>query len=291
VSFERRRTPAFNLSTPRLPSLELLKGPLARAAIVTLATFIVGYFVAANWLFPAAEDPTDATFVELPDLVGSEQSVGEARLGELGLASMVSTTLHHADLVSGTIVAQSPLPGQVARPGDTVRIVLSSGPEARVVPELTGLAGPEAARLLRGLGFEVQISRRREPGAAAGALETDPPAGTRVYMPAEVELVVSEGAPIVDVPDLLGRHMNDVGGILEEADLQLGAIRFRVVAPEAPGRVISQSPAPGSALRGGGFVTVVVAGQPPDSMAADIADEAIPPLSADTSGVVSGGAR
>ena len=164
-------------------------------------------------------------------------------------------------------------------------MALSSGPAARIVPELGGLGGPEAARLLRALGFDVEITQRRQAGAGAGVIETDPPAGTRLYVPADVVLVVSEGTPIVRVPDLLGRHMDDIAMLLEEAELQMGAIRFQPGAPEAPGRVVSQSPASGSSLRGGGFVTVVVAGSPPDSMAADIADDDIPPPSSDTSRV------
>lgn len=273
----------------RLPSPDRLKGPFVRAAGVTLVTFVIGYFLAATWLFPAADDPTDTTFVEVPDLEGLPQRDAAARLDGLGLASVVAASIHHPDLQSEAVVAQSPLPGQVARPGDTVRVTLSSGPEARIVPDLAGLAGPEAARLLRVLGFEVEMTERREPGAGAGVIETVPAAGTRLYVPADVQLVVSEGAPIVDVPDLGGRHVDDVAEVLDEARLQLGAIRYQVEAPQAPGRVVSQSPAAGSALRGGGFVSIVVAGTPPDSMAADIAEDEIPSSPRDTLSAPSGG--
>jgi len=249
---------------------------------VTLGMFLMGYLMSANWLFPAAADPTDAAFVDIPDLGGLSQADAERQLAALGLPATVAASLHHTDLVSGSVVGQSPLPGQVARPGDTIRMTLSSGPEARVVPELAGLSGPEAARLLRALGFDVEIEERREPGAGAGVIETLPAAGTRLYVPADVRLVVSEGAPIVDVPDLGGRHVDDVTEVLEETQLQLGAIRYQIDAPQAPGRVVSQSPAAGSALRGGGFVSVVVAGAPPDSLTADLAEDDLPPLPADT---------
>ena len=288
MSFERRARPVISLPRPRLPSARALKGPVGLGVAVTIAMFFARYALAATVLFPAAEDPTDATFVDIPDLGGVSQAEAESRLAEVGLPSAVSARLHHPRLASGTVVAQHPLPGQVSRPGDTVRIALSSGPEARVVPELVGLAGPEAARLLRALGFTVEIEARREPGAGAGVIETRPAAGTRLYVPADVQLVVSEGAPIVDVPDLSGRHVDDLTEALEEAQLQLGAIRYQVDAPQAPGRVVSQSPAAGSALRGGGFVSVVVAGTPPDSMAADIADEDLPPLPGDTLSVPAG---
>ncbi len=67
--------------------------------------------------------------------------------------------------------------------------------------------------------------------------------------------------------------MDDVEGLLEDARLRLGAIRYQVDAPEGPGRVVSQSPVPGSSLRGDGLVSIVVAGAPPDSVNADITDD------------------
>jgi len=284
MSFERRPG-ARRAGHPSLPRLRLpgglLRHPVARGAAVTLATFLTGYFVAASWLFPAGEDPTDATFVDVPDLEGLAEADAGQRLSDLGLTLQVATRIHDDELASGAVLAQSPLPGQVARPGDTVAVTLSRGPASRLVPELEGISAVEAARLLRTLGFEVEIVERRE-GGPAGVIESRPEAGTRLHVPAKVELVVGEGAPIVDVPDLRGRHVDDIAPILEEGQLQMGAIRYRVDAPEAPGRVVSQSPAAGSVLRAGGFVSIVVAGTPPDSMAADIADEDIPPLPRDT---------
>jgi len=257
------------LPSLRLPSRDAFRGPWARAAGLTLGMFVAGYFVAATFLFPAAPNLTDATLVTLPDLEGLSEGDARTRLAELGLETAVISRINHPDLTSGDVLAQSPLPGQVARPGDTVRVMLSAGPESRIIPELGGIAGPEAARLLRGMGFDVAIVQRREVGGRAGVIESTPPAGTRSRLPAKVELVVSEGAPIVDVPDLVGRHVDDVSSILEEGELKLGAIRYQVDAEEAPGRVVSQSPAAGSALRGGGFVSLVVAGTPPDSVVAD----------------------
>ena len=115
MSFERRRT-ASPLPRLTLPSSRLLKGPVGKGIAVTAGTFLLGYLLAARWLFPATEDPTDATFVDIPDLSGMQEGEGAERVGELGLVMSVAFGLHHPTLLSGTIVAQAPLPGQVARP-------------------------------------------------------------------------------------------------------------------------------------------------------------------------------
>ena len=79
-------------------------------------------------------------------------------------------------------------------------------------------------------------------------------------MPAEVTLVVSEGRPVVQIPDLVGRHVDDAGGTLSGAGLQLGAITYDPQAPEAPGRIVGQYPPAGYSLREGDVVEVRVAG-------------------------------
>lgn len=282
MSYRRRRGlgrgPGGGDGAPPSLDAETLRRVLgtraARALGVTLATFLAGYFVAATWLFPAAEDPTDTRLVEVPDLIGSDEEAALERLGELGLGGVVGSRLEDPDAPAGRVLAQDPLADQPTRPGDTVTLAVSAGPPTRAVPELEGLAAAQAAELLRGMGFDVEV-RREEAGGRGGVLGSRPEAGARLTLPATVELRVAEGARIVEVPDLRGRHVDDVEGILEGAGLRLGALRYRPDASEAPGRVSSQSPPAGFSVRGGSFVTVVVAGDPPDDEADIARDEPI----------------
>ena len=243
-----------------------------RLTVVFAALFGVGYLYAAMRLFPAAEDPTDVDFTDIPDLTGVSLAEAGARLSALGLVSTEQGSLHHGEIPTGAVVAQRPLPGQFARAGDTIVLTTSAGIETRRVPDLAGLPSGEAATLLTRLGFEIDIEETDE--SAVGAIRTEPAAGTSLPLPARVRLFVSRGRAIVAVPDLQGRHVDDLELLLEEVDLRLGAVRYQVEAPEVQGRVIFQSPAPGSALRGDGFVSVIVAGTPPDSANADLPRDA-----------------
>ena len=247
---------------------------LVRAVLLFAAMFGIGYLFAAIRLFPAAEDPTDVDFTEVPDLTGVSLAAAGERLSALGLVSTDQGSLHHNAIPAGAVVAQRPLPGQLARAGDTVVLTASAGIETRRVPDLAGLASGEAATLLTRLGFDIEIEETDE-SAVAGALRTEPAAGTSLTLPARVRIFVSQGKPIVSVPDLQGRHVDDLELLLEEVDLRLGAVRYQVEAPEVQGRVIFQSPAPGSALRGEGLVSVIVAGTPPDPATADLTREGV----------------
>ncbi|WP_420461523.1 PASTA domain-containing protein [Candidatus Palauibacter sp.] len=235
-----------------------------RALLLTAVMCGLGYTAAARWLFPAAADPTDVDFTEVPDLTGTPLAEAERQLAALGFAALERGRLSHDGIAAGAVVAQTPLPGQTTQTGDTVFLTTSAGVETRVVPDLGGLPTADAATLLTRLGFEIDIEDV-EDTPAAGAIRTEPEAGARLTLPASVRLFVSRGRAIVTVPDLRGRHVDDLEALLKEVALRLGAVRYQADARDVQGRVVFQSPDPGSPLRGDGLVSVIVAGTPPDT--------------------------
>lgn len=236
------------------------RGRWARTGIVVLACFGVGYFLAATVLFPAPEEATPVEQVRVPEAVGQPLEAAVRRAAERGLELVATTAIDHPRAEAGVVVAQSPLAGQRAAVGDTVRVATSLGTRTARVPPLRGLSASQATTILERLGFTVRL--REVEAASPGVQETEPAAGTRLDLPAEVEVRVGEGSRVVAVPDLRGMHIDDVETLLEEAGLQLGSVRYDPDAAQAPGRVVGQSPPPGYSLRGGGFVSVEVAGRP-----------------------------
>ena len=89
MSFERRRARRLN---PGLAGLARGRG--ARALLVTGVMFLVGYTAAAEWLFPAADDPTDVDFTEVPELTGLSLADAERRLTELGFVAARRARIH-----------------------------------------------------------------------------------------------------------------------------------------------------------------------------------------------------
>jgi serine/threonine-protein kinase len=268
MSFERRR------HGPKLATVQwetIARSRWTIASVMVLITFMVGYWIAIGVLFPPSDDPTDTPLVPLPDFSGLTFALASERLEGAGLVAKVQARMRHPTAPPEAVLAQSPLPGQLARPGSEVGLTLSDGPPTRTIPEVEGLATAQAAELLRAMGFEVEV-RREASGGRAGVRGTDPAAGTRLALPSRVVLLVSEGAPIVQVPDLRGRHVDDIESLLADADLQLGAVRYDPEAAEAPGRVISHTPTAGFDVRGGSFISVLVAGEPPDSVDVDSGD-------------------
>lgn len=230
------------------------------SASAALGALLVGYAVAALWLFPTEASAGDTSVVRVPDVVGMTEAEARSSVVEAGLEFTVDGGMHHREAPEGAVLSQSPLPGQYARPGAPVEAVLSRGPETHTLPDVAGLSERQAGIVLERLGFEVEVERREDPIPAGRAIETRPAGGTELQVPARVVLLVSEGAPIVMVPDLHGMHIDDAVQILADAGLELGSISFDPRAVEAPGRIVGQYPPEGYSLRAGDAVELRVAG-------------------------------
>lgn len=227
---------------------------------LVVVCLLVGYSMATLWMSPSSANADDGSVVQVPDVVGEPEAEARRRIEEIGLEFTVRRGLAHRQVPEGTVLAQSPLAGQFARPGAPVDVTLSRGPEVHTLPDVAGLSERQANIVLERLGYDVEIERRENSMAAGRAIETRPGAGTQLKVPSSLVLVVSEGAPIVVIPDMLGLHIDDALQILTEARLELGSISFDSEAPEAPGRIVGQYPPVGYSLRAGDKVELRVAG-------------------------------
>lgn len=227
---------------------------------VVAGCLIAGYAIAVLVMSPVSANANDGSVVRVVDVVGMPEAEARSRIEATGLEFTVRRGLAHRQAPEGTVLAQSPLPDQFARPGAPVEVTLSRGPEIHTLPDVAGLSERQANIVLERLGYEVEIERREDPMGAGRAVETRPGAGTDLEVPNRLVLVVSEGAPIVVVPDMLGLHIEDALQILTEAKLELGSISFDPDAPQAPGRIVGQYPPLGYSLRAGDAVELRVAG-------------------------------
>jgi serine/threonine-protein kinase len=224
------------------------------------AFFAGGYLAAATWIFPDGTPGEDGSLVQVPELVGLTEEEAQGRLERFGLEYVVRSGISHPRAPEGAVLAQSPLPGQYARPGAPVHVTLSRGPERHLLPDVAGLSERQAVIVLERLGFAVRVERETHTIDPGRAVETIPEAGSELAVPADVVLVVSEGRPVAAVPELVGRHIDDATETLGERGLQLGAITYDPAAREAPGRITGQYPPAGYRLRQGSRVEVRVAG-------------------------------
>jgi eukaryotic-like serine/threonine-protein kinase len=130
--------------------------------------------------------------VSLPDVLGDQQEVAEARLERLGF--IVNVDSRDADDPEGTVIGENPGPGSSLRRGTEVTIVVSTGAGSIVVPSVVGQSEAAARSVLasRGLSVTVVSQETDEAGEDGRVLEQAPPTGTRARAGDEVTIVVGE---------------------------------------------------------------------------------------------------
>ena len=142
-------------------------------------------------------------------------------------------------------------------------LVASDGPPKIPVPDVAGLDGALAQRLVAAAGLTVaQVESVQAATPRGVAMLTRPPATTVLAPGAPVTVVVSRGAPTIPVPDLLGMSQADARTRLELEGLTLGTVTRRRTADANPGTVVAQRPAAGTLAAAGTVVDIVVARSP-----------------------------
>jgi serine/threonine-protein kinase len=246
---------------------------IAISLVLALALVVSGLFF-YNWMRAEAERNAPVT---IPNLVEMTQAKAEASLTELQLVSKVETVFDD-DVKSGLVVETDPAATRDVRKGSTVRLMVSKGPESRVLP--AGLAGQSEAgarQALQDLGFEIgSVSRVNDPSIPTDWLvNTEPKLGKTVKVGTTIDLVLSTG--LVEVPRLIDMTVPEATEALEDPKVGL---RIEVLEEEnavvKPGTIIAQKSSTGdvSTSPQGGTITVTVAVKPAEPEPTDTSSEA-----------------
>jgi len=126
------------------------------------------------------------------------------------------------------------------------------------VPDFNGRALPGARSEATDLGLEVTTSTAFSLTAPRGSvIGQDPVAGTRLRTGEEIELVVSTGANRIQMPEVVGRPLEEVMVPFDDAGVQ---VTVTEVPSEdvAVGVVVSQNPAAGVQVTGEDVVALEV---------------------------------
>ncbi|MCB9556382.1 MAG: PASTA domain-containing protein [Deltaproteobacteria bacterium] len=172
--------------------------------------------------------------------------------------------------------ASAPLPGLAPTPLATPATppVAATAPQATVAPQATaapqpapqsavpvlkGLDVPTAVRLLQQQGLMLGQTARRPSGSVPknAIVDSDPQAGTAVQRGSAVNIVLSAGPSLKEVPSVTGRRLQSARNALSEAGFSV-RLRYSYDEDRAEGLVLSQNPRAGAELKPGETVTLTI---------------------------------
>lgn len=200
--------------------------------------------------------------VVVPDLNGKEIVYALEVLSDLGLNTKVKGSRYSATVAKHHIISQEPDPGTEIKKGRDVRLVISSGPQAVVYPNLLGMDLPLATIALEEndlhlgkVSYTYHQQRPREE-----ILAQTPPGGTSGYRKSPVDLLVSAGpCPAwIRMIDLKGLGLESAIDTIEKHHLVVGNIT-QVDQPDIQGNlVLEHSPAKGYPVKAGGAIDLTI---------------------------------
>ncbi|MFA6004158.1 MAG: PASTA domain-containing protein [Elusimicrobiota bacterium] len=201
----------------------------------------------------------------VPDLKGRSISAAMDLLAPINIGLRKESSEFNNTVPIASVLRQYPPAGTQVREGKIVRVVVSQGGETVLIPSIVGLPLRNAEMLLRQsqvvLGeVNESYSLRFEKGVV---LSQDPKAETSAERNSLVNVTVAGGVPpagVVLMPDFLRKNSAEVEAWANAAGIQLEE-KKDLTSPFAYGTVLSQTPAPDSALSAGAKVSVVMSGK------------------------------
>ncbi|MFF3093836.1 Stk1 family PASTA domain-containing Ser/Thr kinase [Streptomyces cyaneofuscatus] len=160
--------------------------------------------------------------IRVPDVAGSSLADARRSLKKVGLAPGMATREFSEEVARGEVIRTDPRAGTDRNPDTAVALVVSKGSPVDV-PDVTGLSVEDAAAELAEEGLKVDVLPGRVHSSEddGDVAKQSPGAGTEAAEGDTIELTVSKGPRMLDVPDITGRDVDEARATLEEAGFEV----------------------------------------------------------------------
>jgi len=136
-----------------------------------------------------------AEVVTVPDVAGADQVAATQTLNRAGFV-VEKVTEPSDEVAAGLVIRTEPAGGTQAPRGSTVRLVVSSGPDVVMVPDVVGMTQNQAATTLTRAGFDVRVVTVPSTPANRGrVIAQNPAAGADARRGSTVTITVGSGPP------------------------------------------------------------------------------------------------
>jgi eukaryotic-like serine/threonine-protein kinase len=197
---------------------------------------------------------------QVPDVGNQRYPAAVSTLNAAGFKRTRMELNESSPEAKDTVLRTDPPAHQTSSVISEITLVVGAGPRIRTIPDVSGQTLAMATRNLNVVGFTEILEAPVDNTAPAGVvLTTTPPAGTDFAVDTAITLKVSRGNQFL-MPDLTGMFYLDLlpqlqqiygftGRLFKGADVP-------VPDPAARNRVVTQDPAPGTAVSSDGTITL-----------------------------------
>lgn len=186
---------------------------IAKKVLLIAGTCLLGLVALASVLRFSIKIP-------VPDVAGKSLLEASELLREHTFQTEVNTA-YHDTAPRDMIIAQSEEAGKKLGIGSTITLTVSNGVEHFPVPDLKKMTAEEARTKLEVLKFTVKtteaFSDKYEKGTV---ISQNQAAGNMLPKGSEIQLVISKGPDLVQVPDITGKTPDEIQAEIKKAGLK-----------------------------------------------------------------------
>ncbi|MFR9795536.1 Stk1 family PASTA domain-containing Ser/Thr kinase [Streptomyces sp. MS06] len=160
--------------------------------------------------------------VKVPDLAGYRLDKARSVLKDAGLEPGMVTRRFSAEVPRGFVIASEPVAGTQRHAGSAIALDVSKGSPVDV-PDVTGEDLDAAKDDLAGAGLKAEVAGERvnSPFDAGQVAAQTPGGGGEAAEGDTVTLTLSKGPEMVEVPDVVGEHVDEAKKRLEGAGFEV----------------------------------------------------------------------
>jgi len=202
-----------------------------------------------------------AQLVVVPDVVGLAQAVASSTIVSSGLKVGNVSIVTSDTIASGFVISQTPGANGSVNTGSNINLVVSAGGTSGIsVPNVVGQNESQAQSTILNAGLRIgTINRVTNNTVPDGeVLSQTPEAGFVAGSDTVVDLVVSSGPALVDVPQVVGLSLTTAEAAIQGAGLTVGSVRYVCSRSVRSGYVVTQTPGAGTQRSLGASVTLDV---------------------------------
>ena len=206
--------------------------------------------------FVVSSGPASAALANVQGLSASHAATRLRKAGFTPTTKAQPSTTVRMGLVIGT----EPPAGTELQVGSSVTMLVSSGPAPVRVPDVTGESLTAAEASLTNVELTLgtvtqQVSSTQSPGTV---LAQSPAGGSSVHAGDSIDLTVAQAPKEVAVPSVVGQSEAHALAALKKAGFTPATVSEATSEAAQAGRVLKQSPAPGTHARKGATVTITL---------------------------------
>ena len=199
------------------------------------------------------------------DVVGDTYQSVEQKWNNRGVRILCDHKIPSSMFEKGTILSQEPMPGERMPYGSILRVVVSSGTEKMIVPDVTGMEYETASALLEAAGFRTDKTEANAPKYNRNVVfKQSLSPGSAADAGSLVELTVSSSSGIyyssweITVPDVRNQSLETGMKNLSDKGLYFVVDKYVRDASKKQGVILTQDPPAGTDTKANAVVHITV---------------------------------